>query len=287
MNEFELIDYYFKPQIKRNDVLLGIGDDCALVQPPSNSSLAITTDTSIVNVHFFADTPASDIGFNAAAVNLSDLAAMGAKPAWAMLALTIPNNDDSWLQDFSKGFFELLTHYNMQLIGGDITKGTLAITVQMIGFVDEKLALKRSGANIGDKIYVTGSLGEAAYAVHNKRTIRRHPRIEVGLALRGIASSAIDISDGLLADLGHILKQSNVGAIIESSLIPTNYPEFALNGGDDYELCFTIPPANFAKWEKIQKTLPCKTTYIGIIQENPELIIKDAKSPQKQGFRHF
>lgn len=239
MNEFEIIKKYFRNQpLKRSDVILGSGDDCALLNVPPAQLLAVSIDTLISGVHFPDDLNPYEIGYKALAVNLSDLAAMGAEPAWFTCSLTLVDIDESWLSEFSRGLFDCSKKYTIQLVGGDLTRGqTLSITISVNGFVPEKYALKQSGAKIGDVIYVSGKLGEA----HAKKYYSRpEPKIDLGMALRGKAHSAIDISDGLIGDLSHILKSSNVGASLFFDQIPM-VSEEGLTAGDDYELCFTGP----------------------------------------------
>ncbi|WP_294911156.1 thiamine-phosphate kinase [Tatumella sp. UBA2305] len=272
-SEFELIARYFnRVTSSRRDVIKGIGDDCALLAVPEKQVLAISTDTLVEGVHFLRDIHPSDLGYKALAVNLSDLAAMGADPAWLTLALTLPEADEAWLQAFSDSLFELLDYYDMQLIGGDTTRGPLSMTLGIHGLVPSGRALKRSGAKPGDWIFVTGTLGDSAAglallqhhyriddpAIHEaliKRHLRPVPRILQGQALRDLATAAIDISDGLLSDLGHVLKASRVGARINTEAIPLSSAllegfepsqalRWALNGGEDYELCFTVPEVN-------------------------------------------
>lgn len=268
--EFSLIARYFMRQgYSRRDVETGIGDDCALLNPLEKQQLAISTDTLVSGIHFLADIDPADLGYKALAVNLSDLAAMGAEPAWLTLALTLPAVDESWLQRFSDSLFELLGYYDMQLIGGDTTRGPLALTLGIHGWVPEGRALKRSGARPGDAIYVTGTLGDSAAGLAVlqqqlsvadesdrryllKRHLRPSPRILQGMALRGLASSAIDLSDGLASDLGHVLAASQVGARLNMDALPLSDAlraatdseqaiRWALTGGEDYELCFTVP----------------------------------------------
>jgi thiamine-monophosphate kinase len=271
--EFSLIARYFdRARTLRRDVETGIGDDCALLAVPEKQWLAISTDTLVGGTHFLSDIDPADLACKALAVNLSDLAAMGADPAWLTLALTLPSVDESWLQAFSDSLFEQLNYYDMQLIGGDTTRGPLAMTLGIHGYVPAGRALKRSGAKAGDWIYVTGTLGDSAaglailqgelspekpqdarYLV--QRHLRPTPRLLQGKALRDLASSAIDISDGLIADLGHILKASDCGARLELEKLPLSHElqqsvtpdqamRWALSGGEDYELCFTAPERN-------------------------------------------
>lgn len=323
LTEFQLIERFFnKQKIERADVVLGIGDDAALLKIPSGQLLAISVDTLVAGVHFPSDTAAYDIGYKALAVNLSDMAAMGAQPAWATLALTIPKADRRWLRDFSRGFFALCAQYDLQLIGGDTTHGPLSITVQIHGFVPPHKALRRSTAQAGDLIYVTGTLGNAGLALkllkkditttHKITAVQRRkliktlnrpqPRIAEGMALRGIASSAIDLSDGLAADLGHILEASGVGAVVyldDLPLSPTlkqNLPQkeawlLALSAGDDYELCFTVPPSNKNKLQKALEQTGCDYVCIGEIVEKQELHFKthagEIFQVVKKGYQHF
>lgn len=311
LTEFDLIEKFFTQTKQRADVLLGVGDDAALLQPPAGQILVATTDTLITGVHFPEDTDPVDIGYKTLAVNLSDLAAMGAEPAWVMLALTLPQADIAWLTKFRRGFFELIDQYNLQLVGGDITRGSLlVITVEAFGFVSQEKALRRSGARVDDRIYVTGTLGDAGLALElmkdksptESRLNRPTPRISTGLALRDIASSCIDISDGLAADLTHILKASNVGARINVEDLPLSpalkkhrSPEeawkLALSAGDDYELCFTVPPEHEAKLIAALKNIDAGYTHIGNIEAQAGLRLMRHDGTlfalKNNGFRHF
>ncbi len=266
MSEFDLINHFFKSTyVQRDDVLLGIGDDCAILSPPPGKLLAVSTDTLISGVHFPESTSADDVGYKSLAVNLSDLAAMGAQPAWANLAITLPNANTDWLERFMQGFNELAKKHNVALVGGDTTKGALSISINITGFVDHHKILKRNAAKKGDLIFVTGTIGDAylglkavlnnlnlnehlAYCV--KRLNRPTPRVETGRLLGEFSLAAIDISDGLIADLNHICQSSGVGAILDIEKIPlsesfvqctNNLPDWQsiLTAGDDYELCFT------------------------------------------------
>lgn len=316
LDEFSLIEKFFtQHQPIRKDVLFGVGDDAALLQPPTDQILAITTDTLVAGVHFSHDADPYDIGYKSLAVNLSDLAAMGAMPTWILLALTLPEVNEPWLKKFSAGFFALIKQYNLQLVGGDTTRGPLSITVQALGFVPHGKALRRDGAKVGDRVYVTGTLGDAGLALQEKnypelttderaclqqRLNRPVPRVEVGIALRDIASSAIDISDGLAADLGHILSASNVGAEICLDKIPLSPNlskhlslqdawQLALSAGDDYELCFTVAPENENKLTQALKKLSCSYHCIGIITAKKGLHLNSQTpfSLQNTGFQHF
>lgn len=318
LSEFELIQRYFaEPAVMRDDVSLGIGDDCALVCIPAATQLAITLDTLVEGVHFFADVDPEALGHKALAVNLSDLAAMGAAPAWITLALTLPRADTQWLESFSRGFASLAKRYGVQLIGGDTTRGPLTITVQAHGLLPVGQGLRRSGAEVGDLIYVTGTLGDAGLALQQglqgvpwkqvqgrlkTRLERPEPRIEAGLALREIASAAIDISDGLLADLGHILQASERGAQIRLDQLPLS-PEvrasieseaawsLPLSAGDDYELCFTLPPSRQREISKISTGLGLAITQIGHVESTRGLrcLQPDGSlwKPANPGYEHF
>ncbi|SCC51065.1 thiamine-phosphate kinase [Kosakonia oryziphila] len=271
--EFSLIARYFdRARNSRRDVETGIGDDCALLNVVEKQTLAISVDTLVAGNHFLPEIDPADLAYKALAVNLSDLAAVGADPAWMTLALTLPEVDESWLEKFSDSLFEQLSYYDMQLIGGDTTRGPLSMTIGIHGYVPPGRAMKRSGAKPGDWIYVTGTPGDSAaglailqqrLAVGDKadaeyllkRHLRPTPRVLHGQALRNLASSAIDLSDGLISDLAHILKASQCGARIDLDALPfsdalTRHVEpeqalrWALSGGEDYELCFTVPELN-------------------------------------------
>lgn len=306
MNEFDLIQHFFAAQKHRPDVLLGIGDDAALLTIPAHQSLVVSIDTLVAGVHFPVNTNPEDIGYKALAVNLSDLAAMGAEPAWATLALTLPNADENWLKQFCAGFFNLANQYQVQLIGGDTTRGPLTITVQAHGFVESKHVLRRDQAQVGDLIYVTGTLGDAGLALQQlqnnippnnyllQRLNRPTPRIDMGLELTKISKCAIDISDGLAADLNHILVASKVGVKINVDQLPKNKhvtSELALTAGDDYELCFTIAPHYQNEVTKIAAKLNCPCTCIGIIEKPPGLRLQYADGSEcniaLKGYQHF
>ncbi len=290
VSEFQLIHRYFADLgVARPDVVLGIGDDCALLEVPAEQMLAVSIDTLNVGVHFFPDTDPESIGHKALAVGLSDLAAMGAEPAWATLALSLSDPDASWLGAFARGFGRLATAHGVQLIGGDTTRGPLSITVQVHGLVPRGKALSRSGARPGDAIYVSGTLGDAGLALRLKqagvaipeplqaRLDRPQPRVSLGMRLRGIASAAIDLSDGLAGDLGHILEAAGVGAELELARLPlspwvaeavTTSGDWSLplSSGDDYELCVCIPPAALERAESISVDLGVPFTQIGWIR---------------------
>jgi thiamine-monophosphate kinase len=317
MSEFNLIKEYFTRPSKNAD--LGVGDDAALVSASPGHQLAISTDMSVAGTHFFNTCPPYFIGWKSLAVNISDMAAMGASPKWATLAISIPNTDKAWLSEFSRGFFSCADAFNVSLIGGDTTRGPLNISVQIMGEVPNGQAVRRDGAKSGDEIWVSGSLGGAALAVHKiqKNTLDAkkpgdqslleklqcpQPRISLGLALRGIAHSAIDLSDGLIADLGHILDSSKLGATIDWSKIPhfdsvpenlsiENIQSFALAGGDDYELCFTAPSNRHSDIINIGKSLGIPLSQVGTIKANEGLIVLDDEnnpiSIQGTGYDHF
>jgi len=317
LSEFEIIQRFFhRGAISRQDVTLGIGDDGAVVRVADGYDLIISTDMLISGVHFPADAEPNDIGFRALAVNLSDLAAMGAEPAWATLVLSLPEASEPWLSAFARGFFSLADAVSVQLIGGDITRGPLTITVSVYGSVPRGEALLRSGARAGDRIFVTGTLGDAAAALEpdlntapgthtqvvTRRLLHPMPRFIVGIGLRGVASSAIDISDGLASDLGHIAEASGVGARIEVASLPLSEPlgrllmrqrawELALSGGDDYELCFTAPARHEELVASLAHSSDCAITQIGVIESELGLrwIMPDGSllAIARPGYRHF
>lgn len=264
MAEFELIARIRRRGTSRGDVVLGIGDDAAILQPPPGKQLVVAMDTLNAGVHFPDDTAPADLGWKALAVNLSDLAAMGAEPAWCTLSLSLPDADAAWVDGFLDGFCALAHEHGVALVGGDTTRGPLSVCVTAHGFVEPGRALRRDGARVGDLVWVTGTLGEAAGAIAQwraqavvdptlrARLDRPQPRIGIGRALCGVASACIDISDGLLADLGHVCAASGVGAEIAVDTLPwsetlrTHFGvdarrELQATGGDDYELCFTTP----------------------------------------------
>ena len=292
--EFDIIARYFNRQRNvRRDVLQGIGDDCALMSVAEKQQLAVSCDTLVAGNHFLPDIAPADLGHKALAVNISDLAAMGADPAWVSLALTLPEIDEEWLAAFSDALFEQLDYYDMQLIGGDTTRGPLSMTLTVHGLVPAGRALLRSGARIGDWIYVTGTLGDSAaglallqdrLSVADKdqrdfllrRHLRPQPRVLQGQALRDLASAAIDISDGLISDLGHILKASACGANLYLDDLPISAAlqaacpreqvlQWGLSGGEDYELCFTVPELNRGALDVALGSLGVDFTCVGQI----------------------
>jgi thiamine-monophosphate kinase len=322
MGEFDLIARYFtRPTPK---AVLGVGDDCALLPMASGMQMAISTDMLVAGRHFFADTDPHALGHKALAVNLSDLAACGARPLAFTLALALPEANPAWLEPFSQGMLALADAHGCELIGGDTTRGPLNICITVFGEVPEGNALLRSGARVGDDVYVSGKLGDAClalqelqrqkgllglappqspwfaemFALARQRLERPSPRVALGLALRGVASAAVDISDGLLGDLGHILQRSGVGATLDTSAAITliaarayvpsangpfdHYlnPDFllncVLNGGDDYELLFTAPPALRAAVHAASQASATTVTCIGCIETAPGLRLVDA-----------
>jgi thiamine-monophosphate kinase len=305
----------------RADVSIGIGDDGAVLRVPAGQELVAAIDTMVEGVHFLPGTAAADLGWKALAVNLSDLAAMGATPAWALLALTMPRADTAVVRDFADGFAQLAQRHHVALVGGDTTSGPLSISVAVHGFVPPGMALPRAGAQVGDVVLVTGTLGDAIaglYALRDPppdeppraalratliaRLTRPVPRVAAGIALRGLASACIDISDGLLADLGHICTASGVGAELEAPLLPRSpalreqhgeaqSQEFALGGGDNYELCFTVSPAYLEQVLAELGRVGCGVTRIGRIVAGDSVRVRDAQGqwlmPTMQGWEHF
>jgi thiamine-monophosphate kinase len=330
MGEFDLIERYFKAPARamrpNDNVALGIGDDCALLQPADGMQLAISSDMLVEGLHFFADVDPSALGHKALAVNLSDLAACGAKPLAFTLALSMPKADEAWLAPFSRGLLTLAAKHNCALIGGDTTQGPLNICITVFGEVPKNMALLRSGAKAGDDIYVSGTLGDArlaleamrgnvtlteqAFATARKRLESPTPRVTLGIALRGIASSAIDVSDGLLGDLAHILKQSQVGAVIDTSiameliavqsintlattqLLPQftsqKQMQYVFSGGDDYELAFTAPASQRNAVQAAAAASNTPVTRIGQIEAALGLrLIDDQGKPVKNSFESW
>ena len=313
--EFELIERIRARAGAREDVLLGIGDDAALLQVPAGHELVLSTDTLVAGVHFPDDTAATDIGWKALAVNLSDLAAMAATPAWVSLALTMPQPDADWLDAFLDGFCELADAHQVALVGGDTTRGPLAITITAHGFVPSGQALRRAGAHAHEDVWVTGTLGDAAGGLQQWRAGGLHssklryrldrptPRIAAGLALRGLASAAIDLSDGLAADLGHVLRASGRGAELELGRLPTSRTlaehftddaarwRLQLAGGDDYELCFTASPPDALAIEQALAACEVTATVIGRTTAEPGLrLLQPDGEPfalDALGYAHF
>ncbi|MFT7558293.1 MAG: thiamine-monophosphate kinase [Flavobacteriales bacterium] len=348
MDEFNLIHRYFQREISHASVVRGIGDDCAIVRVPVDHELAISIDTQLEGRHFPKGAKACDIASRALRCALSDLAAMGAQPLWFTLALTMPEANGDWLQGFSEGLFTTASTYDVHLIGGDTTRGPLSITIQVHGSVPMGQSLCRDGAQVGDRVYVSGYLGDGATALKSilsnsvggastnvesedkadasyggsygdsyrtgygiscdelnsyfhQQFYRPEPRLTLGVALRGLATSAIDISDGLLADLGHICRHSDVGSLLSLESLPLSAQslrftdrdsliEAALSGGDEYELCFTVPKAQESSLIGMQYDFDFPLTCIGeIVAESG---IRDGHSLQyisskSSGYRHF
>lgn len=332
--EFDLIQRIRDRAGTRPDVILGIGDDAALLQVPAGRHLVVATDTLNAGVHFPRDTAPADIGWKALAVNLSDLAAMGAEPAWCTLSLSLPMADPHWLDAFLDGFLDLAARHRVALVGGDTTRGPLSICVTVHGFVEPGRALRRDGARVGDDIWVSGTLGDAAGALAlaegdaanvpqssapqlhrcsalqwaasrealRGRLDRPTPRVEVGLQLAGIAHAAIDLSDGLLSDLGHVCRASGVGAEVDLDALPCSGAlgsgfdsarrrELQAATGDDYELCFTVAPAAREAVETIAGMTSVALTRVGRIVSGDAVMALDPNGnlwhPTRTGFAHF
>ncbi len=310
--EFDLIARIRARAGMRDDIVLGIGDDAALLAPPTGRHLVVTADTLNAGVHFPAGTAPADIGWKALAVNLSDLASMGAEPTWCTLSLSLPQSDTAWIDGFLDGFLALAGEHGITLVGGDTTRGPLSVSVTAMGFVDAGRALRRDGARVGDDIWVTGTLGDAAGALAllerdpahalRARLDRPVPRMEVGRALVGVASACVDVSDGLLADLGHVAARSGVGAQVEIDALPasdvlrsafdaaTRMPMQA-SGGDDYELCFTAPAGARARIAALTSSLDLRITRIGrvVAGEGVHPVRADGEpwTPPRRGYDHF
>ncbi len=305
--EFSLIDNFFaSPAVTRADVSLGCGDDCALLDIPPGRQLAVTMDTLVAGRHFLPQTDPWRLGWKVLAVNLSDLAAMGAEPAWATLSVTLPAIDEPWLEAFMAGFSTLARQHAVQLVGGDTTRGPMAFTLQAHGLVESGRALLRSGAAAGDALYVTGTLGGAGAALKQlqegetaiSETLRRRleqpePRVTAGRRLAGLASACIDLSDGLAGDLQHLLDASGCGAEVGLDRLPL-MPEtrafmqqhddwqLPLTAGDDYELLFTVPPSRQEALRALLPELGCEVTRIGSIEPEPGLRFVDAAGSIRQ-----
>ncbi|MGQ0510663.1 MAG: thiamine-phosphate kinase [Betaproteobacteria bacterium] len=303
-SEFELIRRHFDRPARH--ALLGVGDDAALVRASAGMDLAISTDLLVEGTHFRAGDDPRALGHKSLAVNLSDMAAMGAAPRWATLALALPRADEAWISAFAEGFFELAASHGVDLVGGDTTRGPCAICVTILGEVPQGLALFRAGAAPGDDIWVSGELGGAALglarpdiAAAAARLHQPEPRVELGERLRGLASSAIDVSDGFAQDLGHILARSHAGALVRYPDLPkfAPFPDAAterrcvLSGGDDYELVFTASQAHRGEIEALGAELSLRLTRVGSIQRgNPKLVLLDASGapmPVPRGYDHF
>ena len=314
--EFALIAKYFTRPVK--NAALGIGDDCALIGVSPGCELAISTDTLVSGGHFFSDADPEKLGHKALAVNLSDLAAMGALPRFVTLALTLPSIDEPWLAAFSRSFFALADEYQVELIGGDTTRGPLSLTITALGEVSVGKAIRRDGAGDGDDIWVSGSLGGAALALKHlqgtaslssemfeiaaERLHKPHPRVALGRALVDVATSAIDISDGLVADLAHICERSGLSANVVWTEVPLSAPllsverelqlSCALSGGDDYELCFTAPEMMKPELLRISAEFGLALTCIGRMRTGvPRVYVYDERGAEinilSAGFDHF
>lgn len=317
MGEFELIDVYFNALPNpRHDVILGIGDDAACLEVPPGMQLLVSTDTLVAGVHFLAHWDPFDIAYKAVMVNVSDIAAMAGDPCWLSLSLTLPEASESFLARFSQGIRAVIEPFGMTLIGGDTTRGPLSITITIHGLIPSTQALRRATAKVGDRIYVTGELGAAALAVHYldhqnlptddkavlmDKLIHPRARIDFVKALRQYATAGIDLSDGLSSDLSHICEASGVGACLWLEKIPVhplvqNYKgdqaiDFALNGGDDYELCVTVPLRHEDAWLAQLASADLKAYPIGVIEAQPGLrgILNSGirRDLPKGGYRHF
>jgi thiamine-monophosphate kinase len=314
--EFELIRRYFARPPKH--ALLGVGDDAALLAPAPGMALAVSADMLVAGTHFFPTANPRALGHKALAVNLSDMAAMGAVPRWALLSLSLPGADDAWLRRFAAGFLALAREFEVDLVGGDTTRGPLNVSVTIIGEVPLRASLRRDAARAGDDVWVSGALGDAAIAVAHckgrvqlaarelarcmRRLERPTPRIALGIALRGIARAAIDISDGLAADLGHICERSKLGADVYLAQVPRSPPLARLGdraaahaallaGGDDYELCFTAPARRRNQVEGLSKRLGLALTRIGAMRRGRGVraLRADGSAVRigKRGFDHF
>ncbi len=302
-SEFEIIQRHFSRPARH--ALLGVGDDAALIRPAAGAELAVSTDLLLQGRHFAKGAEPRALGHKALAVNLSDMAAMGANPRWAMLAIALPEANEEWLAAFAAGFYALAQRFEVDLIGGDTTRGPLSICVTILGEVPAGLALMRAGARPGDDIWVSGELGSAAFALHDagnaaaaRRLHQPEPRVELGERLRGVANAAIDVSDGFAQDLGHILERSGAGALVHYALLPKFHCEDAqlqqrcvLAGGDDYELVFTAPQSARREVEALSAVLRLALTRVGSIQKGePKLQLLDALGKPMafgRGFDHF
>ncbi|HLS80853.1 MAG TPA: thiamine-phosphate kinase [Steroidobacter sp.] len=313
--EFEIIERYFTPRRSRADVLLGVGDDAAVLAAPVDRRLVVALDTIVEGVHFPPQVAATDVGYRALAVNLSDLAAMGAEPSWMTLSLSLPRADEAWLSGFAAGLFELADRHDVALVGGDTVRGPLVVSVQIAGRVEVDRWLTRSGARPGDLLYVSGSLGEAAAGLSliergtaddggaaehlRRRFLRPQPRIELGRALRRLASAAMDVSDGLLADTRKLCAASGCGAFIEIDALPRSAAlselfdegvclQQQLAGGDDYELLFTVEPG---REQELKQIVEPQLTRIGVITSEREVRClrngSDFDPGRVAGYDHF
>jgi thiamine-monophosphate kinase len=302
-SEFEIIDRYFSRPA--SGARLGVGDDAALVEPAAGCELAVSTDLLLEGRHFAVRAEPRALGHKALAVNLSDMAAMGATPRWATLALALPAADEAWIDEFAAGFYALAARFKVDLVGGDTTRGPLALCVTILGEVPAGTALRRDGAQPGDDVWVSGELGGAALALERpenakaaKRLHEPEPRVALGERLRGLASAAIDVSDGFAQDLGHVLERSGVGALVRYADLPkfriadpALEQRCVLAGGDDYELAFTAPPAARARIEALAAPLGLALSRVGTIEPGaPRLRLVDAQGRAMEiapGYDHF
>ncbi|WP_182335285.1 thiamine-phosphate kinase [Stenotrophomonas acidaminiphila] len=319
LDEFALIERIARRTRARADIVLGIGDDAALLQPAPGQQLAVTADTLNAGVHFPAESAPADIGWKALAANLSDLAAMGAVPAWCTLSLSLPQAEGDWLDAFADGLFALADASGIAVVGGDTTRGPLSISITAMGQVPAAQALRRDGARVGDDIWVSGHPGEAAGALRlwhqgrldvrgvvadaaherlRQRLQRPMPRLALGLALRSCAHAAADVSDGLLADLGHIASRSGVAAMLQADAVPLSAAlrtalgdaaalDCALRGGDDYELCFTAAPERRQAVQALAADLALPLARIGVITEGRGVHCEGDAGAGRSGYRHF
>ena len=317
--EFNLIRKFFTKTYQRSDVSLGVGGDAAVVNVPQGKQLVVTTDTLVAGVHFPEATSPRDIAYKSIVVNLSDLAAMGAEPAWLTLCINLPEVDHDWLQAFSESFYQTCEQFQAQLIGGDTVQGPLSVTVQAMGLVDSGKVLQRGGAQPGDLIYVSGTLGDAAIGLDMvlgkraenddrdwfiSRLNRPEPRIELGLAASAYCSAAIDISDGLDADLGHVLEASGCGATVNVDSVPLSDAAKrcfehqgeidwtkVLASGDDYELCLTVAPENETQLVEAATSVSVPVSKVGEITASTEVRLLDDEGKEIKlkdtGYDHF
>jgi thiamine-monophosphate kinase len=315
VDETDLIERYFRhlgPH--RSDVELGIGDDAALLRVPDGVELVLTTDALVEGAHFLPHAAARSLGHRALAVNLSDIAAMGAQPAWALLALNMPAADESWLREFAEGFGALAARHNVALVGGNLARGTLSVTVELAGFAPRGQALRRDGARPGDDLYVSGSLGDAAQGLlllergaadvdsHYLRQRLEYPTARVGLgeALRGVASACIDVSDGLYVDAQRLLRASGCGAELQIGQLPLSAAllrsagvdawRTGLKGGEDYELCFSAAPQFASRIDALAQTVAVPLSRVGRVRQEAGITLKSGDSVMQfsaSGWDHF
>ena len=315
--EFSIIERYFKSisnlSQHENTVIIGPGDDCAVLRVPDDMELCVSTDTLLEGVHFLPNSPATVVASRTMAANLSDLAAMGATPYAFLLAMTFPEAREDWLEDFSTTLAEIIEQYQVPLVGGNLSKGPLSLTVTIMGTVPAGSAIKRSGASVGDDLYVTGTLGDAAQGLALSRKgeadgylVSRYQspvaRIAAGRQLRGLANSLIDISDGLVAEIGHLAETDSLGAEIAAWQLPLSKElvksagediaiNMALFSGDDYELCFTADPADSGEIKAVSDSIDVPMTRIGVVTDGGEIVIRDSKGELMDfgdaGYEHF